>query len=177
MCISDIFQAIVTGDSFASVLIFQSKILPWNSRTRCAVFLMSLMNLILRPEVSAGYGLSLVWPLGFTAVWTWKILISICVSSDYKYFCPYLHNIFSPSSTLGVSPGNGPGDPSGADGPWGHLPPYLLLAAAGRKRAGQLRWAQVHWGPAGRLPAQSGWRWDLEAPSHVFMLCGGKEEK
>lgn len=44
----------------------------------------------------------------------------------------------------GVSPGNGPGDSPGADGPRGHLPPHLLLTAAGRKRAGQLRRAQVH---------------------------------
>lgn len=49
MYISDIFQAIVTGESFTTALTFQSKILPQNIRTHCAVFLMSLMNLILRP--------------------------------------------------------------------------------------------------------------------------------
>lgn len=39
----------------------------------------------------------------------------------------------------GVATGDGTGDPSGADGPRGHLPPHLLLSAAGWKRAGQLR--------------------------------------
>lgn len=82
-----------------------------------------------------------------------------------------------PRSTSGLSPRNGTGDPSGVDGPRGHLPPHLLLPAAGRKRAGQLCWAQVHRGPAGGLAAQSGGRSDsFYSHSGLSLSCGAKRK-
>lgn len=74
------------------------------------------------------------------------------------------------SSLPGISSGNGTGDSSGVDGPWRHLPPHLLFAAAGWKCAWQLRWAQVHWGPAGRLAAQSRRRWGPVPFVHASLL-------
>ena len=56
----------------------------------------------------------------------------------------------------GVLHGAGSGDPPAADGPRGHLPPHLLLPAAGRHHARQLRRAQDRRGAEGGEPDQGG---------------------
>ena len=48
------------------------------------------------------------------------------------------------------------GDPSVADGPRGHVPPHLFLAAARRQHPRQLRRAEEHRGPEGGLGDQGG---------------------
>lgn len=84
----------------------------------------------------------------------------------------YLNYIYfsSPSPLSGVSPGNGAGDPSGVDGPRGHLPPHLLLTAARWKRAGQLCGAEVHRRAAGGLAAQSGGRSESDASQQFLVV-------